>query len=165
MKLGLALLITLFSLALVQDAAAQWYPYGARPVRSVDRWLGIGYSAGYHTRNPGPDADYYQPYSDLNTGLQSWLPAESEVEPTPAELPDESPAPSYSPQSSRTPAVPRQSRGSGRASGVIATAPSGAFGWSGGERRLQSSAMDQRTSATPGGGQRVSGVPARGTRR
>lgn len=165
MKLGLALLVTLFSLALVQDATAQWYPYGARPVRSVDRWLGLGYSAGYHTQNPGPDSDYYQPYSDLNTGLQSWLPAESKVEPTPAELPDDSPAPTYFPQSLRKPVLPRQARGSLDASGQIQTVPSGAFGWSGGTNRPQQSAIGPRSSGVPGGGQRFAEVPARGSRR
>jgi len=164
MKLGLALLTTLFSFALVQDADAQWYPYGARPVRTLDRWLGIGYSAGYHTQNPGPDTDYYQPYSDLNTGLQSWLPAESEVEPTPAQLPDESPAPNYVPQSFRSSVVPRQVRSIGSAPGTaVQTAPSGAFGWSGGASRSPQSALGRSRAGVPEGGQRMTGVPARGS--
>jgi hypothetical protein len=165
MKLGLALLITLFSVALVQEADAQWYPYGARPVRSLDRWLGIGYSSGYHTQNPGPDSDYYQPYSDLNTGLQSWLPADSGVQPTPAELPDDSPAPSYAPQSSRSPIGPGQTRSGLSGRRVNPIAPSGAFGWSSGASRDSQSAPGPVDSGFPGSGQRVGRAPSVGTRR
>ncbi|MFM7562170.1 MAG: hypothetical protein ACKO9H_11495 [Planctomycetota bacterium] len=165
MKLGLALLITLFSVALVQEADAQWYPYGARPVRSLDRWLGIGYSSGYHTQNPGPDSDYYQPYSDLNTGLQSWLPADSGVQPTPAELPDDSPAPSYAPQSLRSPIGPGQTRSGLSGRRVNPIAPSGAFGWSSGASRDSQSAPGPVNSGFPGSGQRVGRVPSVGTRR
>jgi hypothetical protein len=160
MKLGLALLITLFSVALVQEADAQWYPYGARPVRSLDRWLGIGYSAGYHTQNPGPDSDYYQPYSDLNTGLQSWLPVDSGIQPTPAELPNGSPAPSYSPQSLRSPIGPSETRNGLSSRRAKQVAPSGAFGWSSGASRNPQSTMGPVNSGFAGSGQRVSRSPA-----
>jgi len=159
MKLGLALLMTLLSFAVVQEAAAQWYPYGARPVRSLDRWLGIGYSAGYHTQNPGPDSDYYQPYSDLNTGLQSWLPAGSEPQPVPAELPNDSPAPNYSPQGSRTPFAPGLARSNGNSGSPGQASPSGAFGWSSGTSRSQQAVAGQETSRFPGSGQRVGKAP------
>ena len=60
----------LFALLVVSVSAAtcqaQWFPAGIRPVRSVDRWLGIGWSSGYHWRNPGPDTDYYNPYGEQN---------------------------------------------------------------------------------------------------
>ena len=56
----------------VDSAVAQWSPAAARPVRSLDRWLGIGYSSGYHWRNPGPNTDYYHPYSEPHTGYGSW---------------------------------------------------------------------------------------------
>ena len=60
----------LFALLVVSVSAAtsqaQWFPAGIRPVRSVDRWLGIGWSSGYHWRNPGPDSDYYNPYGEQN---------------------------------------------------------------------------------------------------
>jgi len=38
------------------------------------RWLGEGYSAGYHRCNPGPVSDYYNPYSAHNSMLISRLP-------------------------------------------------------------------------------------------
>ena len=155
MKLGLALLMALFSVVWVQEADAQWYPYGARPVRSLDRWLGIGYSAGYHAQNPGPDSDYYQPYSDLNTGLQSWLPADSGLEPTPAELPGDSPAPSYPPQSLRSPLGPSQSRSGLSYRRASQNAPSGAFGWSSGASRSPQSTLGPVNSGSPVSGQRV----------
>lgn len=165
MKLGLALLITLFSVAWVQEANAQWYPYGTRPVRSLDRWLGIGYSAGYHSQNPGPDPDYYEPYSDVNTGLQSWLPAESQPQPTPAALPDDSPAPSYAPQGSRLPIRPSQVRSSANHQRANQFASRGAFGWSGDASRLPQSATRQANSSFPGSGHRVGQMPSGNNRR
>jgi hypothetical protein len=160
MKLGLALLITLFSVALVQEADAQWYPYGARPVRSLDRWLGIGYSAGYHTQNPGPDSDYYQPYSDLNTGLQNWLPIDSGIQPTPAESPGGSPAPSFSPQSLRSQIGPSQVRSGLSYRRANQIAPSGSFRWSSGASRDAQAKMGRANSSIPGSGQRVGSAPA-----
>ena len=62
----------LLSAATTSPAAAQWSPAAVRPVRSLDRWLGVGYSGGYHWRNPGPNTDYYQPYSDLHQGYGRW---------------------------------------------------------------------------------------------
>ena len=56
-----ALLVVSVSAATSQ---AQWFHAGVKPVRSVDRWLGIGWSGGYHWRNPGPDSDYYNPYGE-----------------------------------------------------------------------------------------------------
>jgi hypothetical protein len=83
----------------MQEAAAQWAPYSRQPVRTVDRWLGVGYSQGYHWRNPGPNSDYYSPYSDLHSEFQSGFSGEWS-EPTPAVLPSEGVAPPYQPQSS-----------------------------------------------------------------
>jgi hypothetical protein len=160
MKLGLALLITLFSVALVQEADAQWYPYGARPVRSLDRWLGIGYSDGYHTQSPGPDSDYYQPYSDLNTGLQNWLPADSGLQPTPAELPGDSPAPNYTPHNSLSQIGPEQARSGLSGRRVNPIAASGAFGWSSGAGRSPQSTLRPVNSGSPGTGQRVGRAPS-----
>jgi hypothetical protein len=129
MKLGLTLWCTLAILGFANNAAAQWYPAGSHPVRSLDRWLGIGYGPGYHSGNPGPDSDYYQPYSDLNSGLQSWLPTESGIQSEPAESPDDSPAPNYSPQSMR-PRVGLERVSSGKwGASQQERRTAGAFGW------------------------------------
>lgn len=38
------------------------------------RWLGDGFSDGYHRCNPGPNSDYYNPYSAHNSLLISQSP-------------------------------------------------------------------------------------------
>lgn len=38
-----------------------------RPAFRLFRWMGQGYSSGYHECNPGPDTSYYSPYSRANT--------------------------------------------------------------------------------------------------
>lgn len=160
MKLGLALLMTLISWAWVQSASAQWYPYGARPVRTVDRWLGVGYSAGYHTQNPGPDSDYYQPYSDVNSSLQSWLPADSRIQPTPARLPEESPAPNYSPQDLGLPGAAGEARQREYAPWSGQPLRSGPFGWaSGSSGRPEEPASRRGNSSASGNGPRMSRMP------
>lgn len=83
------------------SAMAQWDPAIARPVRSLDRWLGIGYSGGYHWRNPGPNTDYYQPYSDLNS-TYSGLQAPLELSPLGDVLPVEQVAPLSQPVGARS---------------------------------------------------------------
>ncbi len=40
---------------------AQWRVLH-QPGQNVTRWLGQGFSAGYHFRTPGPRTDYYQPF-------------------------------------------------------------------------------------------------------
>jgi hypothetical protein len=42
---------------------AIWSQPGQKPAR----WLGSGWSAGYHWRNPGHDSSYYNPYSPHNS--------------------------------------------------------------------------------------------------
>ena len=42
---------------------------GRLTVNQAFRCLGGGVSAGYHWRTPGPNADYYNPYSDHNSML------------------------------------------------------------------------------------------------
>ncbi len=42
---------------------------GSAQIKRPLRWLGQGFSDGYHRCNPGPDSDYYNPYSDHNTYL------------------------------------------------------------------------------------------------
>lgn len=35
------------------------------------RWVGYGISDGYHVANPGPNSDYYNPYTEHNSAL--WI--------------------------------------------------------------------------------------------
>jgi len=43
-----------------------------RPLgQELGRFLGLGYGNGYHCRTPGPQADYYNPYSAHNSYLVS----------------------------------------------------------------------------------------------
>ena len=43
-----------------------------RPIaQEVGRFLGLGWGNGYHCRTPGPQADYYNPYSAHNSYLVS----------------------------------------------------------------------------------------------
>lgn len=46
----------------------------AQPLQKPLRWLGQGFSAGYHRCNPGPDVDYYNPWNAHNSMLISNLP-------------------------------------------------------------------------------------------
>jgi len=46
----------------------------AQPIQKPLRWLGQGYSAGYHRCNPGPDTSYYNPWNAHNSMLISNLP-------------------------------------------------------------------------------------------
>ena len=45
-----------------------------QPLQAGFRWLGQGWSAGYHHRNPGPNTDYYNPYTAHNSMLISRMP-------------------------------------------------------------------------------------------
>ncbi len=40
-----------------------------RPIQGTARFLGFGYSRGYHQKTPGPDSRYYHPYSFQNSNL------------------------------------------------------------------------------------------------
>lgn len=61
----------LLTTALSSVSSAQWLRSGLKGQRRPLRVLGHGYSAGYHWRNPGPDSDYYNPYSAHNSLLTS----------------------------------------------------------------------------------------------
>lgn len=61
------LLTTAFS----SESSAQWRRSGLQGQKRPLRVLGHGYSAGYHWRNPGPNSDYYNPYSAHNSLLMS----------------------------------------------------------------------------------------------
>lgn len=39
----------------------------ARPVQGTARFMGFGYSRGYHKGNPGPDSSYYNPHTLKNS--------------------------------------------------------------------------------------------------
>ncbi len=61
------LLTTAFS----SESSAQWRRSGLQGQKRPLRVLGHGYSSGYHWRNPGPNSDYYNPYSAQNSVLMS----------------------------------------------------------------------------------------------
>jgi hypothetical protein len=42
---------------------------GSAQIKRPLRWLGQGFSDGYHQCTPGPNSDYYNPYSEHNTYL------------------------------------------------------------------------------------------------
>lgn len=46
----------------------------AQPFQKPLRWLGDGFSAGYHRCTPGPDTSYYNPWNAHNSMLISKLP-------------------------------------------------------------------------------------------
>lgn len=59
-----------FAAALV--AVATLFPSeSSAQLRRPLRWLGEGYSDGYHRCNPGPNSDYYNPYNAHNSYLIS----------------------------------------------------------------------------------------------
>lgn len=63
----------LLCLTVVGDGSechAQWRLLH-QPGQNATRWLGQGFSAGYHFRTPGPRTDYYQPYGFHNRYLLS----------------------------------------------------------------------------------------------
>jgi hypothetical protein len=37
------------------------------PLRNLGRWSAVGWAAGYHVKNPGPQANYYSPWNSSNT--------------------------------------------------------------------------------------------------
>ncbi|MGI9519545.1 MAG: hypothetical protein ACR2NP_21010 [Pirellulaceae bacterium] len=41
-----------------------------QPLRNMARQIGVRWSAGYQTQNPGWQTDYYSPWSDINTSGQ-----------------------------------------------------------------------------------------------
>lgn len=55
--LSIVILVTVFS------------SVGSAQIKRPLRWLGEGFSDGYHRCNPGPNSDYYNPYSANNAYL------------------------------------------------------------------------------------------------
>lgn len=78
--------LVLLTFSLVSATAEAQWVRTKRPIERVDRFLGIGWGAGYHWRTPGPDSSYYSPYSDLNIPGTRWEP-----------LPSNHPAPKWPP--------------------------------------------------------------------
>ncbi|MFK7766630.1 MAG: hypothetical protein AB8B55_05365 [Mariniblastus sp.] len=66
---GFVLAVTMVTL-FASDSFAQVM----RPGQAVLRILGQGYGNGYHQCNPGPNPDYYNPYTTQNTFLVSRSP-------------------------------------------------------------------------------------------
>ncbi|MDG1875533.1 MAG: hypothetical protein P8J27_16600 [Mariniblastus sp.] len=64
---GLAIFVVLLTTIFCSVSSAQ---FGHRPFR----WLGEGYGPGFNRCNPGPNSDYYSPYSSHNSMLISQLP-------------------------------------------------------------------------------------------
>ena len=38
-----------------------------QPLRNLTRQIGVRWGTGFHWANPGPNVNYYSPYSDINT--------------------------------------------------------------------------------------------------
>ena len=66
--------ITKFALAAIAVATMLNSVASAQPHQKPLRWLGEGYSAGYHRCTPGPDTSYYNPWNAHNSMLISRLP-------------------------------------------------------------------------------------------
>ncbi len=56
------------SVASAQPVGDRWTSL-VRPVQGTARFLGFGYSRGYHQKSPGPDSRYYHPYTIQNSNL------------------------------------------------------------------------------------------------
>ena len=66
--------ITKIAFAAIVVATTLTGAASAQPFQLPLRWLGDGFSAGYHRCNPGPDVDYYNPWNAHNSRLISNLP-------------------------------------------------------------------------------------------
>jgi len=71
--MGLAKLTKFALVAIVTISSFSSFA-SAQPIQQPLRWLGQGFSAGYHRCNPGPDTSYYNPWSAHNSMLISKLP-------------------------------------------------------------------------------------------
>jgi len=57
--------------SLLIESESQAQLFSRRAGQEIGRFLGLGYGNGYHCRTPGPQADYYNPYSAHNSYLVS----------------------------------------------------------------------------------------------
>lgn len=62
--------VAIFGCFLIESESQAQY-FRRPPGQEVGRFLGLGYGNGYHCRTPGPQADYYNPYSAHNSYLVS----------------------------------------------------------------------------------------------
>ena len=78
--------ISLVSLAILVICSGFALPCQAQNTfrqRRPLRWLGQGFSDGYHRHNPGYDTSYYNPYSAHNSNLISQSPEYMAIHPVP----------------------------------------------------------------------------------
>ena len=68
----LAFLVT--AVFAIPSASEAQHLRSRQPLQAGFRWLGQGWSAGYHHNNPGPNTDYYNPYTAHNSYLISQQP-------------------------------------------------------------------------------------------
>ena len=74
MSLKKILLVAITSLVVYGGLALPCQAQNALNRRRPLRWLGQGYSDGYHRHNPGHDTSYYNPYTAHNSTLVSQSP-------------------------------------------------------------------------------------------
>ena len=74
------LLLAVLAIAVFADPSSSDAQHlrSRQPLQAGFRWLGQGWSAGYHHRNPGPNTDYYNPYTAHNSMLISQQPGYQE---------------------------------------------------------------------------------------
>lgn len=72
--------VYVFSALLVMTTFSSVSSAQLRNRQHVLRWMGQGFGDGYHQCNPGPNSDYYNPYSAHNSWLHSqFTPANTQV--------------------------------------------------------------------------------------
>ena len=74
MSLKKILLVTITSLVVYGGLTLPCQAQNSLNRRRPLRWLGQGYSDGYHRHNPGHDTSYYNPYTAHNSTLVSQSP-------------------------------------------------------------------------------------------
>jgi len=74
-QIHLLIAAVLFTLISTQTDSSDAQNLRSRqPLQAGFRWLGQGWSAGYHHRDPGPNTDYYNPWTAHNSMLISKMP-------------------------------------------------------------------------------------------
>jgi len=62
--------VAIFGSVLIESESQAQLFVGPR-IQEINRFLGVGWGNGYHCRTPGPQTDYYNPYSAHNSYLVS----------------------------------------------------------------------------------------------
>lgn len=74
-QIHLLIAAVLFAVVSTQTNSAEaQHLRSGQPLQAGFRWLGQGWSAGYHHCNPGPNTDYYNPWTAHNSMLISKMP-------------------------------------------------------------------------------------------